>query len=163
MTNPIYVYPKNLGEEHQKMILETNSKEAELRVIKVNERYPNIAKQYKALCKQYEYQQDGFIIRPAANAGEIVVEGQTLHHCVGGDHYLEAHNNGTSLILLLRPTAEKQIPFITVELYNNYKIRQWHGAYNKKILKKDIDAWLKAYTTKLEADTLNCEAWSGVA
>lgn len=144
MENTIYLYPRNLQEEHNKLVAESDKKSAEMRIIEVNEKFCEIAERYEQLCGVYEYQDEKFYIRPAKNAGEIVMEGRTLHHCVGGDHYLDGHAKGNSFILFLRPIEEKRVPFVTIELRGN-KVVQWYGANNQKPMKREIDKWMDNY------------------
>lgn len=149
MSNLIIQYPRNLQEEHYKMVVETNANEAENKVKMANEKYKAIEERYEDLCERYQYEDEEFVIRPAKNAGEIVEEGRTLHHCVGGDMYLNNHARGFSTILFLRPTAEKRVPFITVEI-RGFAIKQWYGAYDKKPMQKKIDRWLNKYLKALK-------------
>lgn len=149
MSNLIIQYPRNLQEEHHKMVVETNANEAENKIKTVNVKYKAIEEKYEDLCERYQYEDEEFVIRPAKNAGEIVEEGRTLHHCVGGDMYLNNHARGFSTILFLRPTAEKRVPFITVEI-RGFAIKQWYGAYDKKPMQKKIDRWLNKYLKALK-------------
>lgn len=153
LSNLIIQYPRNLLEEHDKMVVESNAKEAECRIRMVNNKYKAIEERFEELCEKYQYEDEAFAIRPAKNAGEIVEEGRTLHHCVGGDGYLGNHARGISIILLLRLSAEKRVPFVTVEM-KNLTIVQWYGAYNKKPIKNEIEKWLKNYLKILKNGTL---------
>ena len=114
------------------------------------ENYPEIRKRFRKLKKKYLYESGGYIIRPAASASEIVMEGRTLHHCVGGDTYLRKHASGRSTILFMRFSDEPNIPYITVEISDDGEIMQWYGAYDKKPNKDKIDQWLKAYLINLK-------------
>ena len=77
--------------------------------------------------------------------------GRILHHCVGGDNYLNKHNNGTSIILFLRAKKEPEMPYITVEInMDTLSIRQWYGAHDKKPDQENMDRWLDRYTTRLK-------------
>lgn len=131
LTNEIILFPKELYRKHNEMVLETEEKKAENRKKEVIKKYPKIAERYAKLSEQYSATAAGYIIRPAKNAAEIVEEGRTLHHCVGGDHYLSSHNNGSSTILFLRCAKEPDTPFITVQIKGEM-IQQWYGAYDKK-------------------------------
>ena len=153
MSNLIIQHPHNLQEEHHKMVVETNANEAENKIKTVNVKYKAIEEKYEDLCERYQYEDEEFVIRPAKNAGEIVEEGRTLHHCVGGDMYLNNHARGFSTILFLRPTAEKRVPFITVEI-RGFAIKQWYGAYDKKPMQKKIDKWLNKYLKALKNGVL---------
>ena len=89
LNNTVYQQPRRLGEAHAQMVMETNKEETDKRLREVKERYPNIRNNYRALRKRYFYEDDNYIIRPARSAEEIVAEGRILHHCVGGDNYLQ--------------------------------------------------------------------------
>ena len=148
--NGIYAYPRNLGTAHQTMVLETQKTEMDKRLAETEENYPEIRKRFRKLKKKYLYESGGYIIRPAASASEIVMEGRTLHHCVGGDTYLRKHASGRSTILFMRFSDEPNIPYITVEISDDGEIMQWYGAYDKKPNKDKIDQWLKAYLINLK-------------
>lgn len=150
--NSIYAYPRNLGAAHQIMVSETRKAELDKRLSETEEKYPEIRKRYKKLKRKYLYESSGYIIRPASSASEIVMEGRTLHHCVGGDHYLTKHEQGQSTILFLRFSDEPDIPYITVEISDEDEIIQWYGAYDKKPDKDKIDQWLNAYLVNLKCN-----------
>lgn len=151
MTNTVYLFPRDLSAAHAKMIQEHNKHDADMRIKEVMEKYPLIKKNYRRLRKVFCYEDENFLIRPARDAGEIVMEGRILHHCVGGDNYLNKHNNGTSIILFLRFTKEPEMPYITVEIdMNTLNVRQWYGAHDKKPDRENMGRWLDAYTTRLK-------------
>ena len=80
-----------------------------------------------------------------------MIEGRTLHHCVGGDNYLSKHNDGSTYILFLRHGKTSEIPYITVEISNNgSEILQWYGNNDTKPDKEEIDAWLNKYLKELK-------------
>lgn len=154
MTNQIYVHPRDLMDGHNRMVLETNAKEADRRMEEVREKYPGIRTMFRSISRTYTYEDETFSIRPAKSAEEIIMEGRFLHHCVGGDNYLSSHERGKSTILLLRPAGKKQYPYVTVEV-RGFNLVQWHGEYNKQPEKKKIDAWLKQYLDKARRGLLN--------
>lgn len=73
------------------------------------------------------YDEEEFFIRLPKNLSEIVNEGHTLHHCVGG--YAETHANGSTTIMFLRRKSEPDKPFYTIEIRNK-NIMQIHGFGN---------------------------------
>lgn len=153
MTDSITLFPKDLDEAHARITLEINEKKNEERMKEKNEKFPEIAMNYQALCKKYEYKKDGYIIRPASSAAEIIREGTTLHHCVGAsDTYMSRHAKGTSYILLLRKVSAPDVPYCTVEIAGN-RIQQWYQAYDNKPDAGSIQPWLDKYlsTSKLRA------------
>lgn len=150
MDNTVYLYPKDLEAAHAKMVSESNKKRAEEQITKANERYRMIGKKYRSLRKRFYFEDDRYLIRPARNAGEIVMEGRILHHCVGSDRYLEGHNKGESIILFLRDKKEPDMPYITVEIDNEQsRIRQWYGAHDGKPDEDRMQKWLDAYVIRL--------------
>lgn len=151
LQNTVHLFPKDLEAAHGKMVMESNKKEADKRIREVNEQYPLIKKNYRKLRKKFYFEDEEFMIRPARDAGEIVMEGRMLHHCVGGDNYLNKHDTGKSIILFLRFKAEPDIPYITVEIENDMlKIVQWYGQHDKKPDEKRMQKWLGAYITRLK-------------
>lgn len=153
MTDSIVLFPKDLAEAHARITLEINEKKNEERMIKKNKEFPEIEQSYQKLCRKYEYKKDGFYIRPARSAAEIIREGTALHHCVGAsDTYMSRHAKGTSYILLLRKMSAPDVPYCTVEIDGN-RIKQWYQAYDNKPDAGSIQPWLDKYlsTSKLRA------------
>ncbi len=150
LNNAVYQAPRDLKGAHAKMVMEINKKAEDERVQEVNTRFPMIRKNYRRLRDRFYFEDEGLLIRPARNAGEIVMEGRTLHHCVGGDSYLKKHDDGTNIILFLRDVADQETPYITVEIEaGSLHIQQWYGAYDKKPDKERIEKWLEKYDTRL--------------
>lgn len=155
LNNTVYQQPRRLGEAHAQMVMETNKEETDKRLREVKERYPNIRNNYRALRKRYFYEDDNYIIRPARSAEEIVAEGRILHHCVGGDNYLQKHNDGTTYILMLRRKEDMEAPYITVEIGGDEpRIMQWYGSHNRKPDEKTMQKWLDDYITRLKSGTI---------
>lgn len=158
LNNTVYQYPRNLDEEHNKMVMEINKEKAEARLREVARQYPDIRKSYRSIRKKYFYEDENYLIRPARSAEEIVMEGRILHHCVGGAGYLNSHNTGKTYILMLRYKKEPEIPYITVEVDAKYpRIIQWYGEFDKKPDEKNMQAWLNAWLMKLKTGTLTEE------
>lgn len=150
LQNTVYLFPKSLEAAHAKMVMEQNQAELDQRIREVARKFPLIKKHYRRLRNQFYFEDEEFLIRPARDAGEIVMEGRFLHHCVGGDSYLRKHNEDQSTILFLRLKEEPEIPYITVEIETKTgRIRQWYGAYDKKPDKDRMQSWLDAYATRL--------------
>lgn len=149
MTNEVFIYPKELHEKSQEMIKESNARKDELMITKKDKKFPDIRKRYRKLCMKYQAMSDGYVIRPAESAGEIIMEGRILHHCVGGDNYLSKHNKGSSAILFLRKAKKPDVPYITIEIKGE-EIIQWYGAHDKKPMKEYFDKYLSDYTKQLK-------------
>lgn len=102
--------------------------------------------------QMYEFVYGGYCILAPNSVQEIVNEGRTLHHCVGG--YADRHFNGTLEILFLRKITEQDNPWITIEVAHRKQptervtIKQMSGEHNrlglfhwKKVIGWFIDAW----------------------
>ena len=151
MNNTVYQQPRNLVAAHDQMVLESNKEKLDIRIRKVEQEYSSIRANYGELRKIYFYEDDTYLIRPARSAGEIVREGRTLHHCVGGDNYLGKHNRRESYILMLRFKDRAEEPYITVEINSNKpKIRQWYGKNDRKPDAKNVQKWLNHYLKQLK-------------
>lgn len=164
MSNSVYLAPRDLNAEHQKMVNEQNKAKADLRIQEVDARFPLIKKHYRRLRKKFYYEDEDFCIRPARSAGEIVTEGRVLHHCVGGDGYLGKHNDDISTILFLRPKTEPNVPYITVEIgTDDLRLMQWYGAHDKKPDEDNMNRWLNIYLTKLRCGLIGAQDEAGEA
>lgn len=154
LTNTVYQQPRSLEAAHTFVLRERDKKQKELRIQEVMTKFPQIHKSYKKLRSKYLYEDDDYLIRPARSAAEIVEEGRTLHHCVGGNGYLGKHNDGESYILMLRAKKDPETPYITVEIEGNRPhILQWYGANDKKPDKEHMQEWLDGYINRLKAGT----------
>ena len=151
LRNKIYLRPRDLERAHAEMVLESHRTALDKRKKEVEIKYPDIANRFKFLNKKYGYEIQGFIIRPASSAAEIVEEGRILHHCVGGNNYLGSHNRGDTYILLMRRKEKADLPYITIEINGkSNKIIQWYGAYDKKPEREQIEGLLEEYIKHLK-------------
>lgn len=157
MENTIYQFPRDLRDAHAKAVAEKNSNDLADKIAIAERKYKNICKRFEKAKKIYTYEAEGLFIRPAKNAGEIVAEGRALHHCVGGENYLTAHNEGKDIILFLRMKSEPDKPYVTVELAPNGQIRQWYGKCDRKTNAKVNDKWLKEYIKTLNKAAVSRE------
>lgn len=149
--NSVYLQPRNLGTAHAKMVAELNKDKVDKRLQEVKVKFQNIRHNYRRIRNRYYFEDDEYLIRPARSAEEIVMEGRTLHHCVGGDNYLSKHNSGETYILMLRFKSEPEIPYITVEINaEDDHIIQWYGSNDKKPDAKHMQEWLDGYVMRLK-------------
>lgn len=116
--------PKNLQERHD-VAARTIRTEGDERAAKA------YAKRLKLLREKYEFELDGLRVVVPENARQIVEEGKTLQHCVGG--YAERHISGKTVILFLRRCRKLDRSFVTIEMcgFDNNDIKQIHGYRNE--------------------------------
>lgn len=92
------------------------------------ERQKKFEKLNEKRIKRYEYEDDTYCIRVPRNLIDLVREGNSLGHCVGG--YTTRVADGSTDILFLRKKSEPDMPFYTIEICNG-RLIQIHGRYNK--------------------------------
>lgn len=112
-------------EEYRKWRIEQEKRQAEYarqraaeerkRQQELNTLEANFLKVVKRFAKLQNCEQGDYIIVLAKTPGELIIEGQQLHHCVGGLNYRLRMSKAESLIFFVRETAEPDKPFVTVE------------------------------------------------
>lgn len=102
----------------------------------------NYELRYKTL-KYLNYQEDDKVIVVPKKLLEIIVEGQTLHHCVGS--FVTSVSQGRDTIVFLRHKDTPDIPYATISLLPTGKSgREWvvdqaHTSRNGDISKEDVE------------------------
>ena len=126
--------PPDLRARHDEALKEVNAKHARERLERERERIGALdelrkknEKKMEARRKKYNFEMDGFVIRIAESGEEIIREGLTLGHCVGG--YAERHLNGTTSILFLRRQETPEASLYTIEMHGD-TMYQIHGFRN---------------------------------
>jgi len=129
LTEMTVAMPKNLQERHD------NAAKI-IAIRKHNESKKKMATRTKQLKKLYEFSYGGMVIVVPESDEEIIREGKTLHHCVGG--YANRHVEGKLDILFLRKERKPGTSFITIEMdprkvpTDKVHIRQIHGYSNER-------------------------------
>ena len=148
--NDIFLLPEDLEKKHKKV----TKTAAKIIKTKNDEHAKNKERErLKRLTKRYTYSDGQYLIRPPLGAAEIVAEGKTLRHCVGG--YADRHVAGRCTILFLRDLKRPGRPLVTIEVYGA-EIVQIHGWDDersacsdnpkrespRKIYRAFLDGWL---------------------
>ena len=84
--------------------------------------------------KKWEFSNEKFAIVFPMTVSEVRLEGEALHHCVGG--YAQRHIQNETTILFLRKEESPDTSFYTIEIRKDgaeWKVVQVHGACNKWI------------------------------
>lgn len=91
------------------------------------EKFRVVAEKYLPL----QLDKKNYIVVIAMSPGELVKEGEALHHCVGRMGYDQKFAREDSLIFFVRRKEEPTVPFVTVEYSpSKHKILQTHGMHN---------------------------------
>lgn len=125
-TSESVVFPQNVSIAHQEQIEFERQQELE----EENRKYKNFEKRLKRLKKKYTFSDGKFLIRPAENSNELLIESNELHHCVYSC-YKDRYMKGDTDILFIRKCQEPDKPFYTLE-YKNGNIVQCRTYHNKE-------------------------------
>lgn len=141
LKNEFVLFPKNLKQAHDR----ANNL---IRLHRVEQYDPQISLMEKDLEHRYQFKSDGLVVLPPHSAQEIVLEGQKLHHCVGG--YVERVINKDCVILFIRQEAKKDKPFYTVEVRGN-RVLQVRGVNNRDPV-PEVKEFLQKWKRKKHLD-----------
>lgn len=98
------------------------------------------AAQMEKLSK-YTYENGVYLIRPAADNGELIYESEQLHHCVRT--YAEKHAKGLTAIFFIRQLSNPGKPYVTLELNKKHvvQIRADHNTRPEPEVLAFVDQW----------------------
>lgn len=128
MSEETVAMPKDLQERH-------DAAATMIRIRASAEAKKKYQKRYQELCKKYEFRMGDLCVVVPESGEDIVAEGKTLHHCVGG--YANRHLEGALDILFIRHVRKPGRSFLTVELAppatgrGRPALRQIHGYRNE--------------------------------
>ena len=114
-----------------------------------------------ARCQGLAWEHDGICIRPAATPLELIEEGNTLRHCVGG--YADSHAKGR-IILFVRHTRRPDRSWYTLNINVQTKQEiQLHGYKNEFVdgkhlkiprrVREFVDMWEREVLAKWQLPT----------
>lgn len=122
MKNDTVRLPKDMHRRHDEAAIEINIKLA-------NEDIELADSSILKRCAKYNFEMGDYLIRCAVSANEIIREGKTLQHCVGG--YAQRHMSGALTICFLRRKDAPHKSLYTIEIQGN-RLMQIHGYQNDR-------------------------------
>lgn len=147
LSNKQVRFPKDIKDAHDKLLPRSNAKKAEVE----NGIFANAVAAIYPTLPFTQYEKDGFCIRLPQLRSDLTSEGQSLHHCVGGETYYKRHIAGESLIYFIRKTEKPEIPFFTMELrMDDLRIMQLYG-YRDKGAPKEVRAFAESMVRAMKA------------
>ena len=150
LENTAVLMPKELRRKHDEAVAESQLREARIAAERNAELQRKAEGRLKRWREKYSFQLEDYFVRPAENAEEIILEGKTLQHCVGG--YAERHLKGQLTILFLRRCDTPEASLYTIEMNGNYLV-QIHGYRNEwggqPSPRKTMDWFLKPWLSWL--------------
>lgn len=155
MTVPKNRYPHDFKRWHDIRIDEYNSKRAELDAQKrkaLYKQFASVAEKYLPLQRDMK---EGFVCIIAKSPADLTREGEALSHCVGSMGYDQKFAREETLIFFIRPKADMQTPFVTIEYSpSNHKVLQCYGKNNQRPAQDVMDfvenKWLPYANRKLK-------------
>ena len=134
------LFPRDLREEHDKLVQLIQVRENAEADQKIQELYPGLE-------QRYLYEEAGYLIRPPRNFEDFVKEGASLTHCVCATGYYKGHIAGDHLIFFVRELADAEKPLYTLE-YDAQKrtVLQLRGHHNRAAppeVKAFVNRWIK--------------------
>jgi hypothetical protein len=111
--------------------------------------------------KEYEYEDDTYVIRLPKDSNEIIREGDRQHICIGG--YTSSHAYGRTNLFFLRRKSEPDEPFYAIEMDTTKRIVQIHGFGNSWLGNHPeaiptVVRWLRKNGIQCNEKILTCKA-----
>ena len=134
---PMKCLPKDLKMAHDKAVDTLNAMKREI----VRKEFTKRANEESFL--EMTIKEVQFILPREAN--DLIEEGKSLKHCVGGSSYINQHADGRTTIVFARKADEPDKPYYTLE-YRGSRLIQVSGWDNKKPdeqLRKVVNQWLQ--------------------
>lgn len=155
-TNDAIIYRvRKLRQRHDELVARCNQKELTLRAGEVLKEYPNIERIYESIKGIYAFTAEDYTVVVPSCIEEIMLEGEHLHHCVGGsERYWERIERKESYVLFLRRTSDLQKSYYTLEIEPDGTVRQKRTMYDRQEAdiedaKKFLKKWQKEISRRL--------------
>lgn len=125
------LFPADVREAHKTITGRFNQVKEEIKMQKAAKLDDSFHEKAVQLYSQYglsEYTKGEYTVVLPQKRTDLIAEGQSLNHCVGGDRYYQNHMDGVFMIFFIRKAAEPAKPFVTMELdMRDGTIKQLYG------------------------------------
>lgn len=94
------------------------------------------------------FKDDLYSVFVARSKGDLISEGEKLHHCVGRMDYDKRQADRTSVICFIRKNGELETPFVTAEIKigdSRLSVNQCYGDKDSVVHEVDefVDSWMR--------------------
>lgn len=138
-------YPNNCLVAHDQILKRFNEVKHEIE----NEVFIEKVKPLYAGLSITEFEKDGFCIALPQLRSDLITEGQSLNHCVGGEGYYKNHIAGIKMIFFVRRINAQDKPFFTMEVdMRDFHICQLYG-FGDCSAPKEVRRFAEAFVKKL--------------
>lgn len=142
-------FPADIVEAHRQITARYNAVRDEVKMRKaeaLNTEFNARANELYAMLGLTEFRKDGFCIVLPQKRTDLIAEGQSLNHCVGGYRYYQNHMEGRNMIFFIRKAIEPEKPYFTMEMdVTTGKILQLYG-FGDCSAPKDVKAFANAFS-----------------
>lgn len=133
ITDEMIYRPRQLKRRHDECVKEIERKNAKIKADEYSKKYGEAEKVLESIKEKFEYTGSRFLIKVPERIIDIVIEGNTLHHCAGAtDRYFDRIKSHETYICFLRKVDEPEQPFYTIEVEPGGTIRQHRGMYDEE-------------------------------
>lgn len=106
-----------------------------------------IKKNYARHSKAWQFTFENCVVLAPSCAQDIVLEGQKMHHCVGG--YVDEVIENRTYICFVRHAENPDEPYITCEVNLNGEIRQYFLSHDRRISSAEDKRFYEAFRNYL--------------
>lgn len=134
IADSIVRFPKNLQARHDQLVAMSEEKAEERRITDYSKAFDEQIQERLPGVTRYFWENEEYMIIPAGKCEELVIEGRTLHHCVGRDaFYMRRMAEGASWILFLRKKENLEQAYYTIEIdVQSDEILQCYSEFDRK-------------------------------
>lgn len=108
LDDPQMRFPKSIRDAHDQAVKQTRAVQDQV----LNAKIAAVAESLQPLCWSF----NGLIVRPATSKAELIIEGETLSHCVGKMNYDQKMAKRQTAIFFIRKLDAPDTPYVTLEL-----------------------------------------------
>lgn len=119
MSHKSVMFPADIAEAHQTITDRYNASKNEIAVAKEAHLDPDFHERVERLYADLgisEFENGEFAVILPQKRTDLIREGQSLNHCVGGEMYYKNHLGGKRMIFFIRRKSAINRPFFTMEL-----------------------------------------------
>ena len=117
-------------------------------LFKEEEQNKNIAFYYKNHSKAWDFSFKDYKVVIPKSGTDLIIEGQKMHHCVGG--YVNKIATNETYIVFIRNKKNLDVPYLTAQVSTKGKLQQYYLAYDKEITSVEDKEFKEAFQNHLD-------------
>lgn len=143
------MFPADIFEAHKTITARYNAVMHEIEMIKgkeLDQEFNKRVNEHYSRLGLTGFQRDGFRIVLPQKRTDLIAEGQSLNHCVGGESYYKKCMIGVNMIFFVRKDDNPEKPYFTMEMdVSTGKIIQLYG-FGDCSAPKEVRAFANAFS-----------------